>query len=347
MTVTLNDVVGQVRARVRTAAPAEVRHIAEDVLAEHGAPLAVTDVVNLVSGMGPLQHLLDDPTVEEIWVNEPTRVFVARAGRTELTGVLLDDDAVRMLVERMLAPTGRRVDVSSPFVDATLPDGSRLHVAIPDITRNHWAVNIRKFVMGATSLPDLVAVGTLTQEAADFLASRVAAGDNIIVAGATQAGKTTLMNILFGTYAADEGVIRVNGSPARIHNSAEALAASAQGPGWRVLEAVPIVGRNAEAVTALAVGASDLLSAAEPLAPWRVRTEDGLVNLVFTPEGARAEDRDLQACTFIVTFYSTSIAEIVNSVERRAINHLSVGNGCPMHDALRIIKPKICIEFRR
>ena len=207
MTVTLGDVVDQVRARVRTAAPTEVRHIVEDVIAESAARLDVTEVVNIVSGMGALQPLMEDPEVEEIWINEPTRVFVARGGRTELTGVMLDDNGVRLLVERMLGPTGRRVDVASPFVDATLPDGSRLHVAIPDITRTHWAVNIRKFVMGATSLADLVAGGTLTQDAADFLTARVAAGDNIIVAGATQAGKTTLMNALLNAAPGTERVV--------------------------------------------------------------------------------------------------------------------------------------------
>nr|WP_255378356.1 ATPase, T2SS/T4P/T4SS family [Quadrisphaera sp. DSM 44207] len=89
------------------------------------------------------------------------------------------------MVERMLKASGRRVDLSSPFVDATLPDGSRLHVVIPDITRRHWAVNVRKFVVRATRLEDLVALGTLTGACAAFLDAAVAAGLNAVVSGGT------------------------------------------------------------------------------------------------------------------------------------------------------------------
>ena len=105
-----------------------------------------------ITGYGPLQPFFDDPTVEEIWINAPMRVFVARDGVAELTTVVLSDREVRELVERMLQHSGRRVDLSSPFVDASLPDGSRLHVAIPDVTRAHWAVNIRKFQRSIRSL---------------------------------------------------------------------------------------------------------------------------------------------------------------------------------------------------
>ncbi len=132
----------------------------------------------------------------EVWINSPSRVFVARHGRSELTTTVLTAEAVRDLVERMLKPSGRRVDLSHPFVDATLPDGSRLHVAIPDITRAHWAVNIRKFVVRARHVEDLVVLGTLTRHAARFLEAAVQAGLNILVAGGTQAGKTTLLNCL-------------------------------------------------------------------------------------------------------------------------------------------------------
>ena len=115
-----------------------------------------------MAGFGPLQRYLDDPEVEEIWVNEPGRVFVARRGRSELTTTILAPGELADLVERMLRTSGRRIDLSTPFVDAMLPDGSRLHVVIPDITRRHMAVNIRKFVLQAHSLDELVALGTLT-----------------------------------------------------------------------------------------------------------------------------------------------------------------------------------------
>ncbi|NYG07742.1 Flp pilus assembly CpaF family ATPase [Phycicoccus badiiscoriae] len=168
---------------------------------------AVKEVKDAVAGFGPLQPYFDDPEVEEIWINEPTKVFVARAGVAELTTTMLTADAVRDLVERMLKTSGRRVDLSSPFVDAVLPDGSRLHVVIPDITRTHWSVNIRKFVVRAAHLDDLVALGTLTPHAARFLGAAVASGLNILVAGGTQAGKTTLLNCLSAAIPARERVV--------------------------------------------------------------------------------------------------------------------------------------------
>jgi len=114
---------------------------------------------------------------------------------------------VRDLVERMLRSSGRRVDLSSPFVDAMLPDGSRLHVVIPDITQEHWHVNIRKFVVKADHLDDLVRLGTLTRQAATFLEAAVVAGLNILVAGGTQAGKTTMLNCLAAAVPARERVV--------------------------------------------------------------------------------------------------------------------------------------------
>ena len=168
---------------------------------------AVREVVAAVSGYGPLQRYFDDPEVEEIWINEPGKVFVARGGVAELTTTILEEDAVAELVERMLASTGRRVDLSSPFVDASLPDGSRLHVVIPDITRRHWAVNVRRFVARAHRLEDLVALGSLSAQAARFLGAAVASGLNLLVSGATQAGKTTLLNCLLAAVPAQQRVV--------------------------------------------------------------------------------------------------------------------------------------------
>jgi pilus assembly protein CpaF len=164
-------------------------------------------VVDAVAGFGPLQRWLDDPEVEEIWINEPGKVFIARRGRSELTTTILDVDQVRDLVERMLRISGRRLDVSSPFVDAMMPDGSRLHVAIPDITQRHMAVNVRKFVVAAGSLSELVRLGTLTAHSADFLEASVVAGLNILVSGGTQAGKTTLLNSLISAIPPRERLI--------------------------------------------------------------------------------------------------------------------------------------------
>ena len=165
------------------------------------------DVYDAVAGFGPLQRYLDDPTVEEIWVNEPGRVFVARRGRSELTNTILTDGQVQDLIEKMLKSSGRRVDLSTPFVDAMLPDGSRLHVVLPDITRRHPSVNVRKFVVTARSLDELVALGSVTTHAARFLDAAVASGLNVIVAGGTQAGKTTLLNCLAAAIPGRERVV--------------------------------------------------------------------------------------------------------------------------------------------
>ncbi|HWB66330.1 MAG TPA: ATPase, T2SS/T4P/T4SS family [Mycobacteriales bacterium] len=217
---------GEVRELVRRRAldpaadPEAVRRLVNDVVADYderslaGGLPALTDSVGVarqvydaVAGLGPLQPFLDDPSVEEIWINEPGRVFVARCGRSELTTTILTASEVRDLVEKMLRFSGRRLDTSAPFVDAALPGGERVHVVIPEITREHWAINIRKFVVRAHSLDELVELGTLTPQAARFLEAAVVAGLNLIVAGGTQAGKTTLLNCLAAAIPARERVI--------------------------------------------------------------------------------------------------------------------------------------------
>jgi pilus assembly protein CpaF len=164
-------------------------------------------VLDDVAGFGPLQRFFDDPEVEEVWINAPGKVFVARGGRSELTTAVLTDAQVRSLVERMLQWSGRRIDLSTPFVDAMLPDGSRLHVAIPDITREHWAVNIRRFVHRPMDVHQLVPGGTLSPESADFLEACMVSGLNVVVAGGTQAGKTTLLNALLGCIPSSERIV--------------------------------------------------------------------------------------------------------------------------------------------
>ena len=226
MTDAVRVVEGEVRELIRRTGLDPVRHQAEvgqlvdDVISDyderslHGGLPALVDrsetakqVLDTVAGFGPLQRYFDDPTVEELWINEPSKIFVARRGIPELTTTILTADEVRDLVERMLRTSGRRVDLSSPFVDATLSDGSRLHVVIPDITREHWHVNIRKFVVRADHLDDLVRLGTLTAQAARFLEACVVAGLNLLVAGGTQAGKTTMLNCLAASIPPRERVV--------------------------------------------------------------------------------------------------------------------------------------------
>lgn len=195
-----------------------LREIIEDydARAAHGAvpPVrdleAITDqIAASVGGFGPLQELLDDPDIEEIWVNSPSHVFAARDGRAELTNLVLSDRIIASIVERMLVSSGRRLDMSSPFVDAMLNDGSRLHVVIPSVTRRHWSVNIRKFVARARSLEDMVTLGSLTPAAARFLDAAMATGLNVIISGAVGAGKTTMLNALASSIPARDRVVTI------------------------------------------------------------------------------------------------------------------------------------------
>ena len=219
---------GQLRAAVRAEGvdpqrdAVLVRRLATRVVADHDhrsltgvvAPVeehdtVVEELVARIAGFGALQRYLDDPTVEEVWINEPSRVFVARSGRHELTSTLLTTAQVQELVERMLKSSGRRIDLSQPFVDAVLPGGHRLHVVLEGISRDFSAVNIRKFVVRAARMHDLVGLGSLTEPAAAFLDASVRAGLNILVSGSTQAGKTTLLNCLAASIPGRDRVVSV------------------------------------------------------------------------------------------------------------------------------------------
>lgn len=228
MTAATDVIEAEVRELVRrrgldpVRAPDDARALVAEVLADYSRralasalppvddpAAAARAVLDAVAGFGPLQRWLDDPEVEEVWVNEPGKVFVARRGRSELTTTVLTAAEVAELVERMLRTSGRRLDLSEPFVDATLPDGSRLHAVLPEVTGRHLAVNVRKFVAPAGSVDDLVRLGTLPPAAARFLDAAVAAGLSVLVSGGTQSGKTTTLNALLGSIPAGERLVTV------------------------------------------------------------------------------------------------------------------------------------------
>lgn len=201
---------------------AEVRRLIDDVVGEYDQrsllgvlpalgdlSLARRRVMDTVAGLGALQPLLDDDEVEEIWLNSPHEVYAARGGTSELTSIRLSEAEIPALVERMLKSSGRRLDLSQPFVDCQLVDGSRLHVVIPDITRKHWAVNIRKFIARASRLEHLVELGSLSRQAAHYLDVAVGAGLNVLVSGATQSGKTTMLNCLASSIGSRERVVTI------------------------------------------------------------------------------------------------------------------------------------------
>jgi pilus assembly protein CpaF len=222
----VGDLDQQLRAVVRREAVdpqldiVRVRRLAEEVVRAHDersltgvvAPVpdpvgVVGELVARVSGFGPLQRFLDDPEVEEVWINDPSRVFIARNGGHELTNVILSRAEVQELVERMLKSSGRRIDLSQPFVDAMLPQGHRLHVVLEGISREFAAVNIRKFVLKAARLDDLVRLGSMPTPVARFLEAAVLAGQNVVVAGGTQAGKTTFLNCLANAIPGGDRII--------------------------------------------------------------------------------------------------------------------------------------------
>ncbi|MCZ2110122.1 MAG: Flp pilus assembly complex ATPase component TadA [Dehalococcoidia bacterium] len=168
-------------------------------------------LVDEILGLGPLQPLLDDPAIEEIIVNGPHRVFVIERGAKRLTDVFIDDDAELLrIIRRAIGRLGRRLDETSPLVDARLPDGSRLNAIIPPLTTRYTHITVRKFLLRARTLDDLVALDTLTPDAAAFLEAGVRAGLNMLIAGGTGSGKTTCLNALGASIAGtDERVVTI------------------------------------------------------------------------------------------------------------------------------------------
>jgi pilus assembly protein CpaF len=154
-----------------------------------------------------INDFIQDDSVEEIWINGPGHIFVARNGISELTSVVLSENEIIVLVEQLLRNTGRRLDISHPFVDATLPDGSRLHAVIPDITKKWPAINIRKFGSATPNLELLVEKQMLDSQIASLLKEIVGNSKNILISGTTGAGKTTFLSSLLNTLPANTRII--------------------------------------------------------------------------------------------------------------------------------------------
>lgn len=167
-------------------------------------------VLNELLGYGPLQELLNRAEVSEIMVNGHQQIFVERNGRLERTGRTFDsEDHLRAVIDRMVRSSGRRVDQSSPMVDARLPDGSRLNVVLPPLAVDGPSVTIRKFTAQHLKSSDLVERGALSRDAAEFLSEAVSQRRNIIVSGGTGTGKTTMLNVLSSHIARSERVVTV------------------------------------------------------------------------------------------------------------------------------------------
>jgi pilus assembly protein CpaF len=197
------------RVKLREAV---MRALADERAVIPGSEVAslVREISDEVVGLGPIEALLRDPSITEVMINGPRDVHIERGGRIERASVELASDAqILHLIERVIGPLGLRVDESQPYVEARLPDGSRLHAIIPPLAIGGPVVTIRKFSVLPFSLSDLVANATMTASMARFLDAAVRAKINMIVTGGTGSGKTTLLNVLSASIPPGERVITI------------------------------------------------------------------------------------------------------------------------------------------
>jgi pilus assembly protein CpaF len=195
----------------------ELTRLVEHILQEEKVALnqrergqMVQDILDEVTGLGPLETLLKDPTINDILVNTHARVYVERYGKLERTAVRFRDEKhLRRIIERIVAPMGRRVDESSPMVDARLADGSRVNAIIPPLALDGSCVSIRKFSKDPLQASDLVEKRSLTPEIAELLRGIVRARLNVLISGGTGTGKTTILNILSGFIPATERIVTI------------------------------------------------------------------------------------------------------------------------------------------
>jgi pilus assembly protein CpaF len=163
-----------------------------------------------ILGFGPIEPLLKDASISEVMVNGPKSVYIERHGRLEKTNITFqNDEHVMRVIDRIVAPLGRRIDEASPYVDARLPDGSRVNAIIPPLALNGPVITIRKFSKDPLTVDDLIRFGSVTPEMATFLKACVEARLNIIVSGGTGSGKTTTLNVLSHWIPADERIVTV------------------------------------------------------------------------------------------------------------------------------------------
>ena len=194
-----------------------IRDLFEQILAEENIVLSRQEKHRLfeqiaaeILGLGPLQNLLEDETITEIMVNGAKNLYIERAGKIQRVPISFEsDEHVLRIIDRIVAPLGRRIDESSPYVDARLPDGSRVNAVIPPITLVGPTLTIRKFAKNPITLEQLIKFGTVTPEALQFLKACVESRLNIVISGGTGSGKTTLLNILSEFIPADERIITI------------------------------------------------------------------------------------------------------------------------------------------
>ena len=201
-------------------AHAEVSRLAESVLAQEGMPLSAADRERLVNdvkhelfGLGPLETLLADPTISDILVNAHGKIYIERRGKLEVTTVAFkDDEHLMRVIERIVTSVGRRIDESSPMVDARLKDGSRVNAIIPPLSIDGPVLSIRRFGAEPLRMHMLIEHKALTKDIADMLQMCVSARLNLLISGGTGAGKTTLLNALSAYIPEDERIVTIEDS---------------------------------------------------------------------------------------------------------------------------------------
>lgn len=194
-----------------------ITEIVEAILEEENSYLSKTERQKIISeiidetiGFGPINSLINDPSISEIMVNGPNQVYVEQNGKLILTDIKFrDNQHVMHIIERIVAPLGRRIDESSPMVDARLPNGSRVNAIIPPLALNGPTITIRKFSEKPLTVKDLINFGTITPNIAMFLKACVEARLNIVVSGGTGSGKTTMLNVLSSFIPEDERIITI------------------------------------------------------------------------------------------------------------------------------------------
>jgi pilus assembly protein CpaF len=198
----------------------QIRRIVEDMLVDDDTPLSrsereqlVVEVQHETFGLGPIEPLMQDPTVSDILVNGPHEVYVERRGKLHKTSAIFRDDAHLMqVIDRIVSAVGRRVDESSPMVDARLKDGSRVNAIIPPLALDGPVLSIRRFAVDPYKMTDLLTFGALTDQLAQLLDGAVRARLNILISGGTGAGKTTMLNILSNYIPASERIVTIEDS---------------------------------------------------------------------------------------------------------------------------------------
>ena len=198
----------------------QIREVCENLITEERAPLSVASrqtiirrIEDEVLGLGPLEPLLADKSVSDILVNGPQQVYVERRGKLELTDIKFNNDSHLInIIDRIVSAVGRRVDESSPMVDARLKDGSRVNAIIPPLALDGAVLSIRRFAVELLSIDDLIRLGSLTSAVAQAMGAIVKARLNVVVSGGTGAGKTTLLNLLSGFIPANERIVTIEDS---------------------------------------------------------------------------------------------------------------------------------------